>query len=52
MEKINFNSIRKGETIGKHEVKFQAVKRLLLCIMKHLIELYIPKELCLQLNGS
>ena len=27
MEKINFNSIRKGEIIGEHEVKFSSGKR-------------------------
>ena len=27
MEKINFNSIRKGEIIGEHEVKFSVEKK-------------------------
>ena len=28
-KKINFNSIRKGETIGKHEVKFSSGKEII-----------------------
>ena len=29
MEKINFNSIRKGEVIGEHEVKFSSGKEII-----------------------
>ena len=38
--KINFNSLRKGEIIGEHEVKFSSEKEVIT-----LIELYILKEL-------
>ena len=49
--KINFNSIRKGEIIGEHEVSFQVVKKLLHSIMKLLTEPCIQKELLQQQNG-
>ena len=29
MEKINFNSIRKGKTVGEHEVKFSSGKEII-----------------------
>ena len=50
-KKINFNSIRKGEIVEIIRFTFQAVKRLSLWIMKHLIEPYIQRVLSLQLNG-
>ena len=43
--KINFNSIRKGETIGEHEVRFSSGKEIIKLNHESLIELYILKEL-------
>ena len=50
-KKINFNSIRKGEIIGEHEVAFSSGKEIVTLNHGLLIELYILKERLRQLNG-
>ena len=44
-KKINFNSIRKDEIIGEHEVKFSSGKEIITFIMRLLIEHFTQMEL-------